>query len=244
VSFKSQIKALIARVGYHVVRNYQNPLRTLMGLKRYRIRTVLDVGANSGQFARYIRAHIPDAEIYCFEPVPTAFVELSAWARSRRGVFPVQIALGDRSGSAQMRFHTEHSPSSSLLDTTDLCKSLYPFSANHEILTVRLERLDDYLAELGHPLKDDLLLKLDVQGFEAAVLRGAPITISKVRACIAEVSVDTLYLGQSDFPEIVSCMTAAGLHYAGNLDQAYDNDGHVVSLDALFLRDENTRGSD
>jgi len=238
------LKDAAARAGFHVVRNYQNPSHTLMGLRRLGFSTVLDVGANSGQFARWVRTQLPDAEIYCFEPTPRAFEDLRTWASTTTGVHAFQLALGESAGELEMNVHDDHTTSSSLLATSATCEELYPFTASQSRLNVRISRLDDHLASLPRLPRPEWLLKIDVQGFEMPVLLGAPLTLEQVRASIVEVSLDNLYVGQSGFAEIVALMARAGLSYAGNFQQIYGADGHVISIDALFLREgPATRGA-
>ena len=237
------LKDAAARTGFHVVRNYQNPSHTTMGLDCDRFGTVLDVGANRGQFAGWARGRFPKADIHCFEPTPQAFADLKAWAAASSRIHAVQLALGDQPGELQMNLHTEHSTSSSLLPTSAHCETLYPFTAAQAKVAVQVRRLDDYIDSLAQPPEPEWLLKIDVQGFEMPVLRGAPQTLSRIRACIIEVSLDELYLGQSSFSEVVALMAASGLQYAGNFQQMYDADGHVISLDAMFVRPTKPTGA-
>jgi FkbM family methyltransferase len=225
------------RLGFYVVRRFRNPAYTLMGLGRYDFRTVLDVGANRGQFAQAMKPRFPRATFHCFEPTPAAFADLALWASTQTGVLPVQVALGEKRGALEMNLHLDHSTSSSFLRTTAHSERLYPFTSAQETLSVAIERLDDFVAALPTPLEDDILLKLDVQGYEAQVLRGAPIVLSRVRATIMEVSIDELYEGQSTFSELVALMNESRLRYAGNLNQEYAPDGRVIFLDAVFIRD-------
>jgi FkbM family methyltransferase len=230
------LQGLAAKLGLHVVRNHRNPSHTLMGLGRFDFETVLDVGANSGQFAQEMRPRFPRATFHCFEPGPTAFKDLSAWAMTQRNVLPVQLAIGDKPGRLDLNVHTDHTTSSSLLATTSHKESLYPFVVAQSKVQVRMATLDHYISELAEPLRGQTLLKLDVQGYETPALRGATQTLSKVRACIVEVNIDELYEGQSRFADIVQLMSAAGLDYAGNFNQEFATDGHVIFLDAVFVR--------
>jgi FkbM family methyltransferase len=230
------LKNLAAYAGFHVVRNYQNPSHTMMGLLRHGFGTVLDVGANEGQFASWIRTRLPAAELHCFEPIPHAFAQLKKWASLRTNVHAIQMAVGDTPGELEMNQHTEHTTSSSLLATSRRCETLYPFTAAQSKVQVRVVRLDDYVASLPSLPARDWLLKIDVQGFEIPVLRGALLTLSRVRACIIEISLDELYIGQSTFADVVALMSDTGLTYAGNFQQMYDADGHVIFLDAVFVR--------
>ena len=82
----------------------------------------------------------------------------------------------------------------------------------------------------------ELLVKLDVQGFEDRVIRGAAETFRRAAAAIIEVNLDVLYEGQASFRGILEAMEAAGLQYAGALDQVQLQADHVVYFDAFFLR--------
>jgi hypothetical protein len=101
---------------------------------------------------------------------------------------------------------------------------------------VRLERLDDALARVPAPLEPEILVKLDVQGYEDRVITGGQQTLARARACIIEVGLDQLYTGQASFPDLLRMLGQLGFAYAGSLEQAYDDDGHVVWFDAVFVR--------
>lgn len=225
------------RLGFDIVRFHRSPSQTLLGLTRSNIGSVIDVGANRGQFARKISNVLSHAEIFCFEPLADPFGELSAWAKTQNGrVHCFQLALGEQEGDIQMHLHKQHTPSSSLLAATDTCRRLYPQTRAEHMTEVRMSTLDSVLKDKLDVLPRDILLKLDVQGFEDRVLRGGNRILSLCRAVLLEVSLDPLYEQQADFRGLVELLDHAGLRYAGNLDQNYAEDGHVSFLDAMFLR--------
>lgn len=82
--FKKMIKKVFNTVGLDIVRLSKNPQNSLLGLRNSSIRTIIDVGANTGQFARYISAIFPDANLYCFEPLSEPFKELSHSGQKNR----------------------------------------------------------------------------------------------------------------------------------------------------------------
>ena len=236
MTVSAKLKNVAAAFGYHVVRNHNNPEHTLMGLARFGFDTILDVGANAGQFAGEIRKRFPSAKLFCFEPVPEPFAKLSEWAAQDGRATAIQTALGDVPGHLEMFVHTDATPSSSLLQTTAQTQSLYPTTKNQHKIVVDIQRLDDWAAAQKLALTGNILLKIDVQGFETKVLRGAPNILQHIKAAIVEVNIEQLYEGQSRFSDIVQLFDAAGLGYAGNLSQACAADGRIVFVDAVFLR--------
>lgn len=237
MGIKRLVRTIANTFGVDLVWRHQSPRLTLLGLRGRDIRTVIDVGANEGQFARAISAFFPQASIYCFEPLETPFRQLSDWAATQEGrVRCFNVALGDTEGEVQMHRHDGHTASSSLLATTAHCHDIYPQTALESIASVKLTTLDRALADSAAGMAGDILLKLDVQGFEDRVLRGGTKVLAQCSACILEVCLDSLYEGQADFFELVSLMQNAGFRYAGNLDQQYVDTGRVAFCDMLFVR--------
>src|SRR5437899_4779053 len=78
-------KALLRLGGIEVSRWSNAPKHTLLGVGRFPIRSIVDVGANEGQFAKWISTLFPLAHIYAFEPLPRPYAILKAWAGARRG---------------------------------------------------------------------------------------------------------------------------------------------------------------
>lgn len=237
MSLKNMLRGGINRLGFDVIRLHRSPKRTLLGLAGLDIGAIIDVGANEGQFARLITGFFPHAQLYCFEPLPGPFQRLSDWARTQDGrvrCFPV--ALGDQEGEIEMHLHEQHTPSSSLLAATDTCHRLYPQTLAERKVPIRVSTLDRELGDVIVHLPPGTLLKLDVQGFEDRVLRGAERVLAKCKSVVLEVCVDPLYEGQADFFGLASVFQKSGFRYAGNFDQSYGPDGRVVFFDAVFVR--------
>lgn len=235
--FKRVVKKTFNLLGLDVIRISNSPRHSLLGLKTLSIKTIIDVGANIGQFGRFVSNFFPDACLYCFEPLPEPFKELSQWAEGQNGRVRVfNLAVGDVEGDIDMFYHFKHSSSSSFLKTTSVNETFYPFIRKQVEIPVKLTTLDKFVDNLREPLIPDVLIKLDVQGYEDRVIRGGAETFSKARACILEVNLDELYEEQANFKEIVFLLDDIGYHYAGNLDQTYGDDGHVIFIDTLFIK--------
>lgn len=237
MGFKQLVRSGANRLGFDIIRFHQSPSRTLLGLSHMNIDSVIDIGANQGQFARMISHTLPNVEIHCFEPLADPFGELSAWAETQQGrVHCYQLALGDQEGEMEMHLHENHVASSSLLATTDTCHRLYPQTRAEHLTRIQMSTLDAAMEAKLDSMPRDILLKLDVQGFEDRVLRGGQHVLSQCHVVMLEVSLDTLYEQQADFGDLVALLDHNGFRYAGNVDQIYAEDGHVVFLDAIFLR--------
>src|SRR5438128_3120008 len=90
------VKDAFRTVGLDVHRWKRSPKYTLLGLRSMPIRSIVDVGANEGQFAKWIMGIFPGAKLYAFEPLPGPYEKLAAWARSQGGsVRTFNLALGD-----------------------------------------------------------------------------------------------------------------------------------------------------
>lgn len=231
------MKRTLNSIGFDIVRMPRSPRHSLLGLRHLPVRSIIDVGANRGQFARRISAIFPEAHIYCFEPLPEPFEELKQWADCQQGKVTVfNMGLGDGEGTVRMFYHLNHSPSSSLLRSTNICEMHYPFTKKQIPVSVTLAPLDKLLEVPYISLLPDIVIKLDVQGYEDRVIRGGIETFRKAKACVLEVCLDPLYEEQATFKNIFILLDELGYRYAGNLDQVYAADGHVIYLDAVFMK--------
>jgi FkbM family methyltransferase len=205
-------------------------------LRSEHIGTVIDIGANEGQFSVAIHALLPTARIYAFEPLR------SCYERLRRNMAGVEcfeafnFALGDESGEVIMD-EQEFSAASSLLPMTALHIGAFPYTtkSGSRRVSARIERLDDIMA--GLPIVGNLLIKIDVQGFEDRVLRGGKQTVEQARILIIETSLELLYEGQPLFDDIYQLLIQWGFRYAGALNQVrHPQDGRILQSDSVFVR--------
>ncbi|MFM7189370.1 MAG: FkbM family methyltransferase [Microcystaceae cyanobacterium] len=177
--------------------------KRLLGLRSLPIKTVIDIGANEGQFSQKLQHYFPQASFYAFEPLPLPYQKLSHWAKkSPQQILTFNLALGEKEEVIEMNNHLYFHPSSSILPTTALCEAAFPMVKKQEKITIQQSTLDQQIVGLNHCLKADILLKLDVQGYEDRVIQGGQATFKQARACIIEVSLDRLYENQAQFRDI------------------------------------------
>ncbi len=235
VQIEETIRRYLNVLGLDIRRTKNVPTFTMLGLPLRPVRTIVDVGANRGQFARKVLPLFPAAALYSFEPLPSACRELRKLADTHPNMHVRQLALGDRPGAAIFHEHVDHTPSSSLLSATPESRRLFPQTSRQQETEVEISTLDEQFPK-PEDLIRQVLLKLDVQGYEDRVLRGGRKLLNYVDIVITEYSVVSLYEGQATFLEISEELASAGLTYAGNLDQIYDEHGTVLFLDAVFIR--------
>jgi FkbM family methyltransferase len=198
------------------------------------IATVIDIGANVGDFAFSTHPLFPNAQFYSFEPLPDCYDQMLRHLKHLPRHQALNLALGDESGELTFQ-RSSHGPSSSFLKMSDTHKSAFPSSADSMPVKVKVERLDTVMQ--GLTITEPLLVKIDVQGYEAHVLRGGAQTIHRAAMVIVETSFKTLYEGQPLFTDVQRTLSEWGFSYAGALDQLTNpHTGTPLQQDSLFIR--------
>lgn len=197
------------------------------------IRTVLDVGANEGQFAAAALLAFPNAQVYSFEPIEECFSKLARQFERIPNFRAFKTAVGDLNGELEFH-HNNFSPSSSFLPIAATHVRNFPYTAEAKTIRVKVARLDDLLSQIH--TEGNILLKVDVQGYEDKVLAGATETLKSVNAIIVETSFTELYHGQSLFEDIYSFLTNYGFKYKGAVGQLKTARDGILQQDALFIK--------
>jgi len=210
---KSALRNVGRQIGFDIRLNGINSrddLRFVHFLKMHNIDTVLDVGANRGQFATQLFKAGYEGHVISFEPLPNAHAELSkvAAAYGERWVVAPCVALSDKAGAAKF-FVTEVDTASSLLEPLDSLVEATPQARIEQCIEVQTERLDVLAGKLDLDL-DHVFLKLDVQGSETQVLAGASDMLTQFRGVLVELSLVELYSGQSSDVIVQQVITGAG----------------------------------
>jgi FkbM family methyltransferase len=231
---KTFIRRALANFGIEANRIPKNRYGWLRDLN---INTVLDIGANTGQFATLIHKILPDCDIYSFEPLGDCFEELERHMHHLERFRAFRYALGERDDELEMH-RSEFSPSSSLLAMSRVHAQLFPYTARTWVERVSVRTLDGVVTSLK--LRDNVLIKIDVQGYEDRVIRGGGSALARAKALIVEVSFQPLYDSQPLFDSIYRMLWELGFRYAGSMEQLKNPvDGSVLQADAVFLRATN-----
>jgi FkbM family methyltransferase len=205
-------------------------LEVLELLRPLNLKIIYDIGANVGTWTLLAKAIFPMAEVHAFEPLAIHQQGFQRDAGHLPGVHLHKVALGDVAGHETMQV-TDFSDASSLLPLSEAGQQEWRVQvvAREE---VHVERLDDWRCEALMPFPS--LIKLDVQGFELAVLRGAVRCVEQATAVLAEVSFRKFYEGQPLFQDVAHFLSERDFSlYA--LGQRTEVGNPLMQADALFV---------
>jgi FkbM family methyltransferase len=230
---KRIIRKIINKAGIDVSK-YRVKVEPLGFLRHYDIQTVIDVGANIGQFAAEVRHALPKAHIYSFEPMKDCFAKLNDSRKKDSNFTSYNFALGDSAGSSVIH-KNNYAPSSSLLENTAVLEEAFPFVKNSQDETILIKTLDSVL-DISK-LKKNILLKLDVQGYEEKVMRGGPKVLAESSFVLVEASFYELYEGQPLFADIFKYLSERGFDYHGGLqNKRHPKTGEILFEDSIFMK--------
>ncbi len=192
------------RMPENAVGRYQELYYLAALLDLLEINCVIDVGANQGQFASELRTIGYQGFIVSFEPVERVFSALEAAFRGDPRWRGYRIALGSESGTGTINVIPNLTVMSSLLTPRGRWTKI-----EQEIVEIR--RLDDLLDEILSPVPDPrVFLKMDTQGYDLQVFRGAGACTSRIHGLQSELAVKALYDGMPTYTQSLAEYQAAG----------------------------------
>jgi len=203
-------------------------------LRRFGINplTILDVGANVGQFAIAARKTWPAAYVYSFEPSPEVAARLRSNIAKLGRMSVVEIALGEFAGVADFNIN-RRDQASSILPQSMRRNEIFPEETISQIIQVKVCTLDEALASCE--VTGPVLLKIDAQGFEDRVLKGALNSLKKIEFVLLEASMNSLYEGELSFVEMLSLMDKMGFEFVRPLSwHLAPRTGEIIEMDILF----------
>lgn len=234
VSLKTAVKKLVGGLGYEIRKMHSAPLResvsesyAFLASLGFRPATVIDVGVADGTLELY-RA-FPDSRLLLIEPLEEFEPELKSILSSHRGLY-VLAAAGVESRDIVINVHPDH------LHGSSTYKETMGAQADGYERIIRMVTVDDMVAKEG--LAGPFLLKVDVQGAELDVLKGAQATLAETEVVALEVSMFELMTGAPQFHDVVACMKKYGFvafEVVPALNRPLDN--ALAQVDMIFVKE-------
>lgn len=194
---------------------------------------VFDVGAHVGDFTDCVLAFQPWAVVHAFEPIREVFEVLDRKFNSHPGVYCENVALASETGEQSIHVSTYAQASSFLENGQVLKQGVYGIDftpARSEM--VRVETLAEYAT--AHSVNQIKLLKLDVQGFELEVLKGAESMLDKIDFIYAEAQFQELYKHGPMFTDVFEFLSHRGFELVRMTSFRTDDSGKLMECDMIF----------
>lgn len=195
--------------------------------------TIIDIGANRGQFALAARHCHPSASLEAFEPLANP-------ARVFRKVFAGdkntrlhEVAIGPRKEQAPIHL-SRRDDSSSLLPITAAQSALFADTEETGLAMVEVGPLHEFVT--ASQLAEPALLKIDVQGFELEALKGCEALLGKFSWIYVECSFVELYAGQTFADEVIAWLRERHFRLSGIYNMIHGPEGRAIQADFLFTR--------
>lgn len=195
--------------------------------------TVVDIGANRGQFALAAMQWAPRARVIAFEPLPNAAGMFRKVFQGESKVILHQIAIGSTAGESTIHVSAADD-SSSLLPISTLQQRLFPGTGEVRTASVTVGRLANFIA--AKEIVAPAFLKLDVQGYELEVLRGCEDLLGCFSHVYVECSFMELYHGQALADEIINYLWKRGFRMIGVYNLNYEMNGKTIQGDFMFKK--------
>ncbi|OYW52020.1 MAG: hypothetical protein B7Y80_20875 [Hyphomicrobium sp. 32-62-53] len=233
---KTSIKKVLRRIGLGSLAGPSRKQLLRNPLVQMDIQVLLDVGANTGQYAMEAREKGYKGRIISFEPLPDEHAALTRNAeRDPMWLVHPRAAVGAGVGLAIVNV-AANSGSSSLLPMLATHRAAAPQSQyvrTAETPVIRLDSvIDDYISS-----GDRTFLKIDTQGYEGQVLDGLDERIACLTGLQIELSVVPLYEGQRLYTYFFDLLGQHGFVLWTLIPGLRDpTNGRLLQFDAVFVR--------
>lgn len=192
------------------------------------VTSIADVGANRGDWARMALALFPDAHCLLLEPQAEMKIELEALCHKSNKIKWIMAGVGAENGSLALSIWADVNGSSFIQGAKDHAV---------ETRTLPIYTLDELYKNEAPP--KPTIVKIDVQGFELEVLKGAKTLMGQTEVFILEASLYPFLAGVPMVHELMAFMADHGYYLydvAGWMRRPHD--GALGQLDLVFAREK------
>jgi len=235
---KALIQKILNKFGYQIIKYPDLDIRRRIKIvHKYRIDTLLDVGANQGQYAMEMRRAGYSKKIISFEPIKKVFEKLLENSKGDPLWFAENYALGNEDKTETINI-SGYSPSSSILNMLPKHIEYAPYSGYVGKEQIEVKRLDSIFNKL-YDGKNKIMLKIDTQGYEKQVIEGTMNSLNSITLLQLEMSLTGLYENEMLFGQMMQFINNLGFRLISIENGIYGfESGELLQVDGIFVNDK------
>jgi FkbM family methyltransferase len=232
---KIKILSFFIKLFFPLLKTLRKDLyRRIKILEHHKINLVIDVGANKGQYSELLMLLGYDDKIISFEPLNDAYQKLKHKSEKKTQWVAQNYALGEGNYTSKINI-SKNSVSSSLLGMEQKHLDIAPNSQYIDEQVIEVKTLDSVFYDF-YKKSNNVLLKIDTQGYEKNVLDGAQNVLEKVDLIQIEMSLVKMYNDELIYTEIIDYLDKKGFKII-SLEPGFYNakTGELMQVDGIFL---------
>jgi FkbM family methyltransferase len=162
---------------------------------------ILDIGGGIGASVNIYSKLLPENRIMVFEPILENYTRIKSTFSNVKNIEVCNFAVGNENAKKQINVANRVTSSSIFPLSADPESDFYNENSlgQNRTETIEIVRLDDFLAKTNDIIG---ILKIDVQGYEMNVLKGAEITLKRTKIIVLEVTNHDVYVGSDKYFDI------------------------------------------
>jgi FkbM family methyltransferase len=237
IIMKILIQKILNKVGYEL-QKYPNPnpdiIRRFRIINRYKINKLFDIGANCGSYAIKMRKYGYSNDIISFEPLKNAFDKLKivSLGDSNWKIYNYAIGNSDSMGVINV---AGNSCSSSILKMLPMHYKIVPESNYIDKEIIEIKKFDTIFSSFYNE-EDNVMMKIDTQGYEQYVLDGANESLSRIKILQLEMSIIPLYENTMLLIETINYLENKGFQLF-SFENGFSEpiSGQLLQVDGIFV---------
>jgi FkbM family methyltransferase len=233
------VNNVLNKIGFNLERfNPRNntALRRNILFNRLNITLLIDVGANAGYYGKEIRKAGYKNKIISFEPIKNAFDVLLINTKKFKQWEAYNLALGVEDTQTEINI-SENSCSSSILNILDTHTNAEKSASYIGKQNITIKTLDSFIDTLSFKTHKEIYLKIDTQGFELEVLKGATKALTYINTIQLEMSLEPLYAQQALYNEVFTFLWQHGYTLI-DIEPGFTDKhtGKLLQIDGIFRK--------
>ena len=232
---KQIIQNVLRRYGYQITKYPDQDIRRRFKiLESNNINCIYDIGANTGQYALKMRRYGYNNRIISFEPLEDAFQVLKDFSSNDEKWTVKKYALGNEESESLINV-AGNSQSSSILEMLPEHLKSEPTSKYIAKQKIKIKKIDSIFSDL-YKIGDHIMMKIDTQGYEKNVIKGAENSLDKIRVIQLEMSIVPLYRNELLIDEMIKYMFNMGFELV-SLENGFSDKstGKLLQVDGIFV---------